>query len=252
MSSHTHTIADDTLGEGFFDQETARLETIANDSWYALGANGASVRYCTKVFSRFWKGQRCLELGPAEGLMTETLSRSFPSLTLVDGSAAFCAQLRQRFPQAEVIHSLFEAFEPTAGFDTIILGHVLEHVEDPVALLRKVRGWLAPGGVICSAVPNQRSLHRQAAVILGLLPHEAALNPTDLHHGHRRVYSPETFRHDFHQAGLRIDFFGGYWIKPLSNAQIDKDWTAAMLEAFMSLGERYPDIAGEIYVIASA
>jgi hypothetical protein len=29
-------------------------------------------------------------------------------------------------------------------------------------------------------------------------------------------------------------------------------WTAEMLEAFMQLGERYPDIASEIYVIASA
>ena len=29
-------------------------------------------------------------------------------------------------------------------------------------------------------------------------------------------------------------------------------WTPAMIEAFMQLGERYPDIAGEIYVLASA
>ena len=46
--------------------------------------------------------------------------------------------------------------------------------------------------------------------------------------------------------------FGGYWIKPLSNGQIEQNWTAEMLEAFMELGERYPDIAGEIYVVAFA
>ena len=55
----------------------------------------------------------------------------------------------------------------------------------------------------------------------------------------------------FMSAGLRIDVFGGYWLKPLSNSQIESQWTQAMLDAFMQLGERYPDIAGEIYVLAS-
>ena len=52
-------------------------------------------------------------------------------------------------------------------------------------------------------------------------------------------------------AGYRIEIFGGYWIKPISNAQIDAQWSAEMLDAFMRLGERYPDIAAEIYVVAS-
>jgi hypothetical protein len=44
--------------------------------------------------------------------------------------------------------------------------------------------------------------------------------------------------------------FGGYWLKPLSNAQLEAHWTPEMLEAYMQVGERYPDIAAEIYVIA--
>ncbi len=85
---------------------------------------------------------------------------------------------------------------------------------------------------------------------MGLLDFEEQLNEADLHHGHRRVYNPETFRRDFRAAGLSIEVFGGYWLKPLSNGQIEADWTPRMLGAFMTLGERYPDIAGEIYVVA--
>lgn len=44
--------------------------------------------------------------------------------------------------------------------------------------------------------------------------------------------------------------FGGYWLKPVSNGQIEENWTGKMVEAFMKLGERYPDIAAEIYIIA--
>lgn len=43
---------------------------------------------------------------------------------------------------------------------------------------------------------------------------------------------------------------GGYWFKPLSDSQIEKDWTQELIQAFLMLGEEYPDIAGEIYLIA--
>ena len=231
--------------------EQIRVDNIAADSWYGKGVNADTVEYSVRVFSRFWCGQRCLELGPAEGLMTGVLAERFPRLTIVEGALDFCVDLRRRFPDANVVHSLFEEFETPDRFDTVVLGHVLEHVESPVDLLRHISQFLAPGGVFCSAVPNARSLHRQAAVIMGLLPTEHSLNEMDLHHGHRRVYNPESFRADFLTAGLKILHFGGYWIKPLSNAQLEANWTTEMIEAFFKLGERYPDIAAEIYVIAA-
>jgi hypothetical protein len=73
----------------------------------------------------------------------------------------------------------------------------------------------------------------------------------DRHHGHRRVFDPTSFRAAFSGAGLNIEHFGGYWLKPLSNAQIEKSWTPEMLSAFMTLGEKYPEIAAEIYVVAT-
>ncbi len=209
------------------------------------------VAYSSKVFNRYFRGTRCLELGPAEGLMTEHLYEHFPDLTLVEGAGPFARALRDRYPRAQIYCSLFEEFSPTERFDTIVLGHVLEHLSEPTDLLGRASKWLVDDGVILAAVPNARSLHRQAAVIMGLLNEEHELNDMDRHHGHRRVYDPESLRADFHQAGLIVDIFWGYWMKPVSNAQIEASWTPEMLEAFMVLGERYPDIAGEIYVVAT-
>lgn len=131
------------------------------------------------------------------------------------------------------------------------MGHILEHIEDPTSLLTRARNWLSPGGKILSAVPNAHSIHRQAAVLMGILKSEDSLNEADVHHGHRRVFSPESFRECFIKAGLRIEIMGGYWLKPVSNNQIEANWTPAMLRAFMELGEKYPEIAGEIYIIAT-
>lgn len=233
------------------NDEKKRLENISEASLYASGVNSDMVKYSFQVAKRHLAGQTLLEMGPAEGVMTEMLVSSRKELTLVEGSKLFCENLRNRFPEANVIHALFEEFHPDQQFDNIILGHVLEHVEDPVDILMRAKRWLKPEiGCLFAAVPNARSLHRQAAVIMGMLSAEDELNETDIHHGHRRVFNPESFRNIFYQAGLEIEVFGGYWLKPVSNKQIEETWTAEMLQAFMKLGERYPDIAGEIYVVA--
>jgi 2-polyprenyl-3-methyl-5-hydroxy-6-metoxy-1,4-benzoquinol methylase len=231
--------------------ESAHLERISGVSLYAAGANAATIKYSFTIASRYLTGENLLEMGPAEGVMTELLATTGKRLTLVEGSKLFCDNLRDRFPHARVVHALFEDYRPEERFDNIILGHVLEHVQDPVDILRRAKQWLKPNqGRLFAAVPNARSLHRQAAVIMGLLRQEDALNEMDIHHGHRRVFNPETYRNAFYQAGLQIEMFGGYWMKPVSNKQIETTWTPEMLEAFMQLGERYPDIAGEIYVVA--
>ena len=231
--------------------EATNLESIAQHSLYAAGANEATIKYSFEVFSRFIQGDSILEMGPAEGVMTELIDTLGKQLTVVEGAETFCESLKTRFPHAEIVQSLFEEYQPDRQFDNIILGHVLEHVDDPVNILKCAAQWLAPKGRILAAVPNSRSLHRQAAVLMGLLPSEDTLNDMDKYHGHRRVFTPETYRQAFFQAGLNIEVFGGYWLKPVSNSQIESTWTDEMLRAFMQLGEQYPDIAGEIYVIAT-
>ncbi|WP_417260883.1 MULTISPECIES: class I SAM-dependent methyltransferase [Alphaproteobacteria] len=233
--------------------EKNHLENIAQNSLYGAGANEKTVKYSFNIAQRYLTGTTLLEMGPAEGIMTELLAKTDKKLTLLEGSAHFCKDLKSRFPNAEVVHALFEEFRPADGitYDNIILGHVLEHVEDPVSILRNTKDWLTPNtGMLFAAVPNARSLHRQAAVLMGLLGSEHELNEMDHHHGHRRVFNPENFRKAFNDAGMTIDIFGGYWMKPVSNKQIETTWTDEMLQAFMVLGERYPDISGEIYIVA--
>jgi hypothetical protein len=64
------------------------------------------------------------------------------------------------------------------------------------------------------------------------------------------VYDPESLRRDFHAAGFRIEVSGGYWIKTVANSQLEANWSPEMIEAAMVVGERYPDIAAEIYLVA--
>lgn len=231
------------------NNEETRLEQIASNSLYGAGANAFTIKYSFEILKRYLKGN-VLEMGPAEGIMTEQLVNVLDTFSIVEGSQLFVNDLKLKYPKLDITCSLFENYKPSKTFDVIVLGHVLEHVDNPVEILKKAKKWLNPNGIIFAAVPNAHSIHRQAAVLMGILDKENSMSELDYHHGHRRVYNFEDFKQDFIQAGLSIKKCGGYWLKPVSNKQIEETWTEEMIYAFMQLGEKYPEIAGEIYIVA--
>lgn len=128
--------------------EFEHLNQIANRGKYSTGVNIFPTAYCGEIFKRFLNmNENILELGPADGIMTEILYPHFKDYTAVDGAEIFVENLKKRYPGIHAYASLFENFD--AGdkkFHNIVLGHVLEHVEDPVEILKRCKGWLPGGG----------------------------------------------------------------------------------------------------------
>jgi trans-aconitate methyltransferase len=231
--------------------EIDKLNRISNDFSYSSGVMDYSIKYSYAIFLRHHVSGSILEFGPAEGSMTKLIIEDFNDIELVEGSTIFCDALRKLYPSIKIHNCLFEDFSPNRKFDNIILGHVLEHVTNPIEILLRVKTLLNPGGIIFAAVPNSSSIHRQAAVLMGMLPKENSLNDSDINHGHRLIFNVELFHKIFIESNLEIIKYGGYWLKPISNKQIEDSWNKNMIEAFMSLGEKFPDISAEIYVVAS-
>lgn len=74
--------------------------------------------------------------------MTDLLYPCFSDdYTIVDGTAFFVSSLQERYPRMKCYTSLFEDFQPNRLYGNIILGHVLEHVEDPVKILKLCSQW---------------------------------------------------------------------------------------------------------------
>jgi 2-polyprenyl-3-methyl-5-hydroxy-6-metoxy-1,4-benzoquinol methylase len=220
-------------------------------SWYLaeqLDFDKRLIRGRYETLKEHLIGPRGLELGPAEGQMTRFLRADFESLTIVDGASDLLDQIPSA-PNLTKIHSLFEEFQPNERFNTIIMEHILEHVEHPVALIKRAKNWLISGGRILLGVPNGRSIHRLVAVKMGLLEHPCQLNARDISQGHRRVYTPETFRKDITDAGLEIESMGGIFFKPLSNQQIQDTWTEEMILGFYALGKEFPLNAADLYAV---
>ena len=233
------------------DNEHKRVESLSD--WYLkeqLDFDKRLIRFRYKTIKPKLVGPRGLELGPAEGEMTQFLINDFEQLTIVEGAADLLAQIPERTNLVKV-HALFEEFQPEHLFDSIILEHVLEHVDEPIDLLRRVKSWLSPNGRLFLGVPNGNSIHRLAAVKMGLLDSPCQLNQRDHALGHRRVYTPDTFRVDIEKSGLKVFEMGGVYFKPLSNGQIQEHWTEEMIQGFYELGKDFPEHAAEIYAVCN-
>lgn len=230
-------------------EEMQWQEHVASTFDYFDGVGEAAAEYSLGIVRRYLVGKRILEVGPADGHMTRGLVKDF-DLTLVEPSETLSQKLRQCFPQAHVITTLVEDFVPSERFDVILLCHLLDHVRDAQQVVHMAAGWLNPGGKIIAIAPNSESLHRQAAVRMGLLPSANSFSERDKIQGKRKIFNREEFRQLFSNAGLQIEFFGGYWLKPVSNRQIEQQWTPEMIDAFFALGESYPEIAAEMYLAA--
>lgn len=72
---------------------------------------------------------------------------------------------------------------PDGGFDVVFLSEVIEHVLDPVGLLRDCARLVAPGGWLCLSTPNGGVRHRAGADWAQLsldLDHLTAFNDTSM------------------------------------------------------------------------
>lgn len=223
-------------------------------SWYIneqLDFDKKMIGYRYQAIRPYIRPSSALELGSADGHMTRFLIEDFEKVTTVDGSKELLDRIPDT-PNLVKIHSYFEELRPDQKFNTIVLEHILEHVDDPVALLKLAKGWLTPGGVMLMGVPNALSFHRLAAVKMGLLETPYQLNERDRQVGHQRVYDMETFKKDILAAELNIKHTGGVFLKPLSNKQIEDNWTDEMIVGFYELGKDFPEHAAEIYAVCEA
>ena len=97
------------------------------------------------------RGGKYLEIGGGHGLyILEAMAQAPKDMRfeLVDISPSSMELAKGLTPGAAIDYRLMNIFDYPADekFDFITIGEVIEHVEDPLSLLKQVRGLLAPGG----------------------------------------------------------------------------------------------------------
>jgi 2-polyprenyl-3-methyl-5-hydroxy-6-metoxy-1,4-benzoquinol methylase len=237
--------------------ERQRLEAVVASYGDAYAPFDAAMRgYMMRTLGPFFREGPCLQVGCAHGEQTALLEDRFPDLTVVEAARPFLLLAADKAsPRVQFVESLIEDYETDRRFETILLTHVLEHVADPVAVLKHLGRLLTPSGRLFVVAPNAEAASRRIAVKMGVLPDLEALSEADAAAGHRRVYRLDTLTRDARQAGLHVAATGGIFFKPLANFQFDQLMGGPLIgEAFMEgcyeLGREHPTFCASIYLIA--
>jgi 2-polyprenyl-3-methyl-5-hydroxy-6-metoxy-1,4-benzoquinol methylase len=214
--------------------------------------------FMLRTFAPHLTRGRALELGCFEGEFTKRLTALYDDLTVVEGASDLIAEAKNRVgDRAKFVLDRFENFEPPAPYDAIFFLHTLEHIDQPVALLRRIGMWLSKSGRLFLAVPNAHAASRQIAVGMGLISHATAVTEGEALHGHQRTYCLDTLKRDVRAAGLGIVDFGGILFKPLANFQLDELLERQViksdyLEGCFEFGKQYPDLCASVYAVCEA
>jgi len=212
--------------------------------------------YMLKSFAPFFKEGNLLELGSFQGEFTKRFLSFFDDITCVEASDQAIDVARGKLgPKIKFVNDVFETVQLPEKYDNVVLTHVLEHIDDPVFVLRRINDeWLSDTGRLFLVCPNANAPSRQIAVKMGLISHNAAITPAEREHGHRITYSLDTLERDARAAGLNVILRSGIFFKALANFQWDRLLNTdiispAYLEGCYQLGQVYPDLCSSIFLL---
>lgn len=134
-----------------------------------------------------------VDIGSGQGDLAVAVHRAHPSAEVLglEYSEAGVAIASRKAPEATFVQRDLLADEPVppehrAWGQQAVCSEVLEHVDEPVVLLRHARDYLAPGCVVIVTVPG------------------GPMSAFDHHIGHRRHFNPASLSALLREAGYDV------------------------------------------------
>jgi 2-polyprenyl-3-methyl-5-hydroxy-6-metoxy-1,4-benzoquinol methylase len=203
-------------------------------------------KWYTKRLKELFKGEKCLELGIGHGFTTHVFSKHFQSYKVIEGSPKIIEKFKQTLPDSniDIELSYFEDFESSEVFDVIIMGYILEHVDDPELILKKYKDFLSENGSIFVIVPNGSALNRRFGLKAGFIKSLDEISDFDLTFGHKRTFTYESLLDLVKQCGFEIERCEGIFLKPMSTKQmVAANIPESIIEAMCEVAVEYPELS---------
>lgn len=220
-----------------------------------MPAEAKSVRYPLRLL-RYWFGYQLLreeceragrplavaEIGVHTGQMLEFVKSAPPGVTWSRWTAVDAVMLTGKLKKAgyDDFHEANledPAFALPATYDTAILLHVLEHLFNPEAALKKIAAGIRPGGSLIGGFPVVPDF------LAGI--REKQVRRTAAPMGHVSVFSPERVRRMAREAGLEAEFVSGAFLMRSKGSPLENSRLWMRLNLFW--GRTFPAWPGEIY-----
>jgi SAM-dependent methyltransferase len=151
-------------------------------------------------------GRRVIDMACGEGYGSEVLSRGAARVVGVDANpeAFEHARLRYRRQNLTFERGMVESHGEAGAYDAVVFLQTIEHVQDPVAVLRHFRSLLVPGGVAYVSTPNLLTLAPAGAAKSDNPWHIKEYRAAEFEHLCRGVFAGVRMLGLFHARKLRL------------------------------------------------
>jgi SAM-dependent methyltransferase len=224
----------DAVSSEYFPNAATSLENDLILHWYPK-----------RIIERIGHCESLLELGLGHGFTADIFDAVCNKHVIIEGSQVVIDLFQNNHPgfTGTLCFDYFETFDTRERFNVIVMGFVLEHVDDPGQMLAQYRRFLKPGGRIFITVPNAKSLNRRLGLALGKIDDIYSLNANDLAQGHKRQFCRDTLRQLLSKQGYRVVHEEGIYLKPLPlNVLKTLPDFEANLQAMLHVGVEFPDL----------
>lgn len=166
--------------------------------------------------------------------------------TVLEGDSAIIEKFNHEHPGhgIQIIETYFEDFETEGKYDIIVAGFVLEHVADPLQIIKKYMTYLDENGRMFIAVPNAEALNRRLGYEAGLISALGKLSQMDIELGHKRYFTVSSLSKMIMEAEMKLTGMEGIYLKPFTTRQIlSLDLDGSILKAMCKVGRKYPELS---------
>lgn len=234
-----------------FEDLNQYLDTYSNDPFHDENQRGLK-RYVNCCINNSIGNDNYLELGIGHGVTLARLSRHFNRIVVLEGASSLVKDYQDKYHNVEIIETYFEKFSTLEKFDNIGMGFILEHVDDPGAVLQRFAQFLSATGRVFIGVPSASSMHRLIAQQAGLLDDLRQLSDTDIAFGHKRLWTCADWKNLLETQGYKLEKIQGISFKPFSTGQLQSlNLTPEIIEAMDDFCITYPELANALFIEAS-
>ncbi|MES9833963.1 MAG: glycosyltransferase [Candidatus Thiodiazotropha sp. DIVDIV] len=176
----------------------------------------------TQLIRRIPKGSRVLELGCATGYMSDFLRRELGCFVVgVEYDRAMAQKAKAHCDQVIVGDVQKDNWLKSLGdepFDIITCADILEHLRDPIALLKKLPKLLKDDGRLIASLPNGAHAALRLELLEGRFTYEdtGLLDRTHLH-----LFNYHSLRNLFVRGGFRVDELS-YTFHDMADSEIER------------------------------
>lgn len=210
-----------------------------------------NTKLASSIICPYCKDKTVLEIGCADGVMTEDLVKVSRALTIVEPSASYCAEIQKIYKDIRIYNCFLEEVKDNVKFDVVVMASLLHHVKEPALFLQVVRKFLSNDGIVLATVPNMTSLHRQIGVKAGSLKDVYDSTERNIQFNQCGRYDKNSFEKLFRDSGFEVLESYGYMLKPFSSEQmmsLNLDWEVIL--ALFEIGKENERMASQLFIMA--